>query len=65
MNTEIKIFNNPQFGEIRTTLNESGEPLFVAVDICNALGYSNSRDAVIRHVDTEDVVKHDTLTPGG
>lgn len=58
---EIKIFNNPMFGQIRTTeiLNE---PYFIAIDVCNALGYSNSRDAINRHVDSDDksdVVIHD------
>lgn len=62
---EIKIFNNPQFGEIRTATNESGEPLFVASDICDALGYSNSRKAIGDHVDQEDVTKRDTPTNGG
>lgn len=62
---EIQIFNNPLFGDIRTATSESGEPLFVANDVCNALGYSNSRDAINRHVDTEDVAKHDTPTKGG
>lgn len=59
---EIKIFSNPQFGEIRTAKNENGEPLFVASDVCGALGYSNSRDAISRHVDSDDksdVVIHD------
>lgn len=59
---ELKIFKNPYFGEIRTVTSELGEPLFVASDVCSALGYSNSRDAVSRHVDSEDrsdVVIHD------
>ena len=30
-----------------------------------ALGYNNSRDAVRRHVEDEDVAKHDTLTTRG
>lgn len=44
---------------------ENGEPWFNAGDVCAALGYSNARDAVARHVDDEDVVKHDTLSSGG
>lgn len=58
---DIRIFNNPQFGEIRTILNENNEPLFCASDLCLALGYSNSRDAVARHIDEDDVVKRDTI----
>jgi prophage antirepressor-like protein len=34
---EIKIFNNQQFGEIRTATNETGEPLFCLADLCSAL----------------------------
>lgn len=49
---------------VRVTVNE-GEPWFNAGDVCAALGYSNARDAVARHVDEEDVAKHDTLSAGG
>jgi len=62
MDTQIQIFNNPQFGVIRTAKSDSGEPLFIASDVCSALGYSNSRDAINRHVDIDDrsdVVIHD------
>lgn len=46
---------------IRTMLINQ-EPWFVGVDVATALGYSNPRDAIARHVDTEDkntVVIHD------
>ena len=65
MENSIQIFNNPEFGEMRTTLSEDNEPLFNANDVCNALGHSNYRDAVIRHCEDGDVVKRDTLTEGG
>ena len=51
---EIQIFKNELFGEIRTLTNERGEPLFVGKDVATALGYSNTRDALRKHVDTED-----------
>lgn len=35
---EIKIFENANFGEIRTVIEEQGEPLFCLADVCNALG---------------------------
>lgn len=35
---EIKIFNNPEFGQIRTTTDEQGEPLFCLKDVCDVLG---------------------------
>lgn len=43
MENNIQIFKNEQFGEIRTVISESNEPLFCLVDLCNALGLSNNR----------------------
>lgn len=63
--TDIQIFSNPQFGEIRTLADEANEPLFCAADVCKALGYSNPRDAISRHVDEGDVAKRDTPTTSG
>ena len=51
---EIQIFQNQEFGAIRTLSNEQGEPMFCAKDLAEALGYSNGRDAVRKHVDGED-----------
>ena len=58
---ELQVFQNSEFGSIRTIENDNGI-WFVAKDVTNALGYSNSRDAISRHIDVEDkgVVKHDT-----
>ena len=63
MTSDIKIFKNEMFGEVRTLVNEKGEPFFVGSDIAKALGYKNSRKALIDHVDDEDkgVTKRDTL----
>ena len=60
--TQLQIFNNAEFGSIRT-LDINGEPWFVGKDVAGALGYSNSRKALIDHVDEEDkgVTKCDTL----
>lgn len=62
---EMQIFNNPEFGTIRTVERES-EVWFVGKDIAEALGYSNPRKALIDHVDDEDkgVTKCDTLGGG-
>ncbi len=51
---EIQIFKNDLFGEIRTMTDEHGEPWFVGKDVAVALGYSNSRKALLDHVDNED-----------
>lgn len=45
---EIKIFENAQFGQIRTA-GTSNDPLFCAIDIARALNYSNPAKAVIDH----------------
>lgn len=50
---ELQIFSNPEFGEVRT-VNIDGEPWFVGKDVATALGYSNTRDALSKHVDDED-----------
>ena len=42
------------FGEIRTLTNEKDEVFFVGKDVAKALGYSNTRDALVKHVDSED-----------
>lgn len=56
----LKIFSNPKFGQVRIVADDaSNELLFCANDITDALGYTNGRDAVARHVEKDDVVKHD------
>lgn len=60
---ELAIFNNPEFGNIRTLETEDGKVLFCASDVASALGYSNTRDAIAKHC--KGVVKRDTLTNGG
>ncbi len=38
----------------RTMTDEKGEPWFVGKDVAVALGYSNTRDALRKHVEDED-----------
>lgn len=59
---ELKIFENAEFGKIRT-VQLNNETYFVGKDIAEALGYSNSRKALSDHVAEEDkgVTKCDTL----
>ena len=45
---ELQIFNNPEFGEIRTVAID-GEPWFVGKDVARALGYSDPKKAIARH----------------
>lgn len=57
--TNIQIFSNPQFGEIRTLADEANEPLFCLADLCAALGISNHRNVKAR-LDEDDVRLMDT-----
>lgn len=49
MAEEVEIFEHEQFGEVRTVTID-GEPWFVGKDVAEALGYSNTREAVRTHV---------------
>lgn len=61
---EIQIFNNPEFGEIRT-LEINNEPWFVGKDIADVLGYTNPQKAIRDHVDDEDKTLNETFTVNG
>ena len=57
----IKIFENAQFGQIRTSVAENGEPLFCLADVCRVLDLSNPRD-VKRRLNQRGVCTTDTPT---
>ncbi len=61
---ELMIFNNSEFGAIRT-VEIDGEPWLVGKDVATALGYSNTKDALARHVDSEDKRGSRIPTPSG
>lgn len=50
---ELAIFNNPEFGELRT-VEIGGEPWFVGKDVAKALGYKDTVNAIKARVDEED-----------
>lgn len=60
--TELQIFNNPEFGEIRT-IEENGKVLFCGADVARALGYKVPKDAVAAHC--KGAVKRRTPTKSG
>lgn len=47
------------------TLGTPELPLFVANDVCSALGFGNGRQAIASHVDPEDLIKSEIETNGG
>ena len=50
---DIRIFSSPEFGEIRT-IEVNGEPWLVGKDVAQVLGYSDTDQALRKHVDEED-----------
>ena len=60
----IKIFENPEFGAIRT-IEVKNEPWFVGKDVAQALGYSQTSKAVREHVKDNHKGMSVLDTPGG
>ncbi len=56
MTNDLQIFNNPEFGQIRT-VSIDGDPWFVGKDVAVALGYEKPRNAITAHVDEDDALK--------
>ena len=54
----VQIFSNEEFGRIRT-IAINGEPWFVGKDVAERLGYTNTKDALSRHVDSDDKMQGD------
>lgn len=61
---EIKIFDNPEFGKVRT-MEINGEPYFVGKDVSEILGYSDTNKAIAMHVDDEDKLNDKTASSLG
>lgn len=59
---KLQIFNNPDFGEVRT-LEENGKVLFCGSDVAKALGYAVPRKALFDHC--KGVLKRNIPTSGG
>ena len=60
---DLKVFTNEELGSVRV-MERNGETWFVGRDVADILGYSNTRDALARHVDEEDkntVAIHDGI----
>ena len=54
---QVAVFENPEFGMVRTATDEKGEPWFCAKDLCDVLGYKKASEAVRQHVKSSDTVK--------
>ena len=61
MNKQLLQFENQNFGKL-TVIEKDGEFFFIGKEVADLLGYSNTRDALLRHIDDDDkasVVFHD------
>ena len=58
---EIQIFQNVEFGAIRTMSNEQGEVMFCAKDVALALGYKKPEWAIAKHVEEDDSAKRGVI----
>lgn len=62
--TDLKVFNNDEFGTVRTIMVK-GNPMFVGKDVAEILGYSNPSKALTDHVDNEDKLNNESLSSLG
>ena len=54
---QVAVFENPEFGTVRTATDEKGDPWFCAKDLCDVLGYKKACDSVKQHVRYDDTMK--------
>lgn len=54
---QVAVFENPEFGTVRTVTDEKGEPWFCAKDLCDVLGYRRADNAVRQHVNPLNTLK--------
>lgn len=52
-NKQVQVFNNVEFGDVRVIMQDE-QPWFVGKDVASVLGYTNTRKALLDHVDNED-----------
>ena len=58
---QIKIFENPEFGKVRT-VEIDGKPYLAGKDVAEALGYANPQKAIRDHTDIEDRTVNESFT---
>ena len=60
---QVAVFENPEFGMVRTAIDKKGEPWFCAKDLCDVLGYKRADNAVRQHVNPSDALKQCVARP--
>lgn len=61
---QIKIFEHPEFGKVRT-VEIDGKPYLAGKDVAEALGYANPQKAIRDHTDIEDRTVNESFTVNG
>ena len=61
---KIQVFNNPEFGQIRTMTMPDGQVGFVGKDVAMVLGYERPDNAIRNHVDDDDKLMHQISASG-
>lgn len=61
---EVRVFENAQFGQIRTAQGASGEPLFCLADLCKVINVTNHRN-VAKRIDQDGVRRMDIIDSMG
>ena len=56
MDNQIQLFTNELFGNVRSIMDNDGNPWFVGADVATCLGYEKTRNAIEVHVDPEDKI---------
>lgn len=64
MNSELQLFENPSFGQIRVVQLENGEPMFCLADVCKMLDLGNPSQVTTR-LNSKGIITNDTPTNGG
>ena len=54
---QVAVFENPEFGMVRTATDDKGDSWFCAKDLCDVLGYKKACDSVKQHVRCDDTIK--------
>lgn len=62
--SKVEVYEHPLFGKIRMFV-QNGKTWFCGTDIATSLGYSNTRDAIVRHCKSHGVVNHDVIDSMG
>ena len=55
---QVAVFENPEFGTVRTATDDKGDPWFCAKDLCDVLGYRRAYDTVKQRVSSSDTIKY-------